>query len=105
MEMCIKPVKGSLRIYNKSEQVFVLFILSENEGFAVCWAIGDRQKEPMGESFEKIVILPSLENAMLVLNQLENMANDKLLSGPPDWQPGEYETTTESLPETPTLNE
>lgn len=67
-----KAVAGGTS-YRIENQVFVVFILAEDDGCTICWARGDTTKEPMGESFNRFLSFPSLEEAKTALLKVESI--------------------------------
>lgn len=59
--------------YQIENQVFVVFILAEDDGCTICWARGDATQDPMGESFTRFLYYPSLEEAKAALIKVESI--------------------------------
>lgn len=71
-EHLAKAVAGGTS-YQIENQVFVVFILAEDDGCTICWARGDATQDPMGESFTRFLYYPSLEEAKAALIKVESI--------------------------------
>lgn len=66
--------------YQISDQVFVVFILAEEDGCTICWARGESVSEPKSKSFTRYLWLPSLEDAKETLLKVESVILNTLSS-------------------------
>lgn len=71
-EHLAKAIAGGTS-YQIENQVFVVFILAEDDGSTICWARGDATKDPMGDSFTRYLSFSSLEEAKTALTKLESI--------------------------------
>lgn len=72
-------VEGTFKYYISESGVFVMFILAEQDGnYSVCFARGTKDKDPMGESFERWMTFSSLDDARPAYSTLEAKASDHL---------------------------
>jgi len=76
-EHLAKAVAGGTS-YQIENQIFVVFILAEDDGCTIWWARGDASKEPMGESFTRFLYFPSLEEAKVALVKVESIILENL---------------------------
>lgn len=67
-----KAVAGGTS-YQMGDQVFIVFILAEEDGCTICWSRGDFASEPMGESFTRYLWCPSLQEAKDALAKVESI--------------------------------
>lgn len=74
-----KAVAGGTS-YQIGDQVFVVFILPEEDGCTICWARGDSASEPKGVSFTRYLWLPSLGDAKETLLKVESVILNTLSS-------------------------
>ena len=67
-------VDGSLRYFIGEFGVFVMFMLSEQNGsFSVCYARGETDQDPMGESFIRWMTLATIEDANVAFEKFESL--------------------------------
>ncbi len=71
-------VAGTLRYYIGEYGVFVLFLMAETIGFSVCYARGIDGKEPSGDSFERLMTLRTLDEALNALTKMQELASAAL---------------------------
>lgn len=71
-EHLAKAVAGGTS-YQIENQVFVVFILAEDDGCTICWARGDVIRDPTGVSFTRYLSFPSLEEAKAALIKVESI--------------------------------
>lgn len=76
-EHLAKAIAGGTS-YQIENQIFVVFILAEDDGCTICWARGEATKEPMGESFTRFLYYPSLEEAKVALVKVESIILESL---------------------------
>lgn len=67
-----KAVAGGTS-YQVGDQVFIIFILAEEDGCTICWSRGDFASEPIGESFTRYLWFPSLQEAKGALAKVESI--------------------------------
>ncbi len=67
-----KSVAGGTS-YQIGDQVFIVFILAEDDGCTICWARGNFTSEPMGDSFTRYLWRPSLQEAKDALAKVESI--------------------------------
>lgn len=67
-----KAVAGGTS-YQIGDQIFIVFILAEDDGCTICWARGEATKQPMGDSFTRYLWLPSLQEAKDALVKVESI--------------------------------
>ena len=77
-----KAVAGGTS-YQIGDQVFIVFILAEDDGCTICWARGESASEPKDESFTRYLWLPTLEKAQETLLKVESIILDTLNSEVP----------------------
>lgn len=71
-----KAVAGGTS-YQVGDQVFIVFILAEDDGCTICWARGDASAQK-GDSFTRYLWLPSLQEAKDALVKVESIILETL---------------------------
>ena len=73
--------RNNQTVYREDDRILILFInVTEDGRFSVCKAVGDLSKNPMGESFDEMIVVDTLEEAKLIHASMNNLA--ELMLGP-----------------------
>lgn len=71
-------LQDTVQSYRGPFGIFILFILKEDDGYTVCFANGDPQKTPMGETFTRYLTLVTLGDALTVLAKVKSISDEAL---------------------------
>lgn len=52
------------KMYQIDENIFILFVLAEDDGCTICYGVGNENNTPVGESFTRLMWFDSLNCAL-----------------------------------------
>ncbi len=77
-ELSHAVLQDTVRSYRGPFGIFIFFILKEDEGYTVCFANGDPEKTPMGETFTRYLTLGTLDDALTILAKVKSISDEAL---------------------------
>lgn len=64
----------SLKIFkNDTDTALILFIDKSNNEYSICWAYGHAMTGPKGAPYEKLLTVPTLDQAEIILKSLTEL--------------------------------
>lgn len=74
------------KLYEVDDDIFILFLLAEEDGCTICYARGKSGNSPVGDSFTRLMWFDSLDKANDAFKKFESIATNffSSLSGVPE---------------------
>jgi hypothetical protein len=52
------------KMYQVDDDIFILFVLAEDDGCTICYARGNQNNTPIGDSFTRLIWFDNLEKSL-----------------------------------------
>lgn len=72
------------KMYQVDDDIFILFVLAEDDGCTVCYGRGNANNTPVGDSFTRLSWFDSLDKALDAFEKFDSVAADFFSSLPSD---------------------